>query len=89
MSDQLSESEQLELHWRMTQLSPEGMKALLIEFMEHGRIPTPADDGPSGEFARLIGDDEHLMQTRVASGLWRWMLITLRERQAAGGKQNG
>ncbi len=41
------------------------------------------------EFARLIGDDEHLMQTRLASGLWRWMLITLRERQAAGGSQNG
>ena len=57
MSDQLSESEQLELHWRMTQLTAEGLKPLLIEFMDdHGRISTPADDGPSGEVARMIGN---------------------------------
>jgi hypothetical protein len=89
MDGQLSEAEWRELEWRM-ELSAndhdDQVRQLLVAFMNaHGRIPTPADDGMSGWFAREVwqGDDEQLVQTRFAAttALWRWMLTKLRERQ--------
>jgi hypothetical protein len=94
--DDLSDAEHLELHTRLGKLeAAEGKRAgskllfgLIVEFMDkEGRIPTPIDDGLSGWFARqqleATGDIEGLMQTRiVASGMWRWLLTSLRERQA-------
>jgi hypothetical protein len=89
MDDRLSEAEWLELEWRMELSVTEDdgqVRNLLVSFMnEHGRIPTPADDGMSGWFARDVwqGDDEHLVQARFAStaALWRWMLTRLRDGQ--------
>jgi hypothetical protein len=76
------DAEWLELHARMEQLSAEQTRALLLEWgRTQGRIPTPADDGLSSELARLIDNDEHIMQTRVGVGLWQWLLTTLRARQ--------
>jgi hypothetical protein len=94
--DELSDAEHLELQTRLGKLeAAEGKRAgskllfgLIVEFMDkEGRIPTPIDDGLSGWFARqqleAMGDIECLMQTRiVASGMWRWLLTSLRERQA-------
>jgi hypothetical protein len=49
MDDRLSEAEWLELEWRMELSVTEDdgqVRDLLVSFMnEHGRIPTPADDG--------------------------------------------
>jgi hypothetical protein len=89
MDGQLSEAEWLELEWSMEVSANEGddqVRHLLMAFMdEHGRVPTPADDGMSGWFAREVweGDDEQLVQTRFAAttALWRWMLTKLREGQ--------
>jgi hypothetical protein len=72
MDNRLSEAEWLELEWRMEVSAHDGdtqVRQLLVAFMnEHGRIPTPADDGTSGWSAREIcqGDDEQLVQTRFA-----------------------
>jgi hypothetical protein len=89
MDDRLSEAEWLELEWRMESSAKDDedkVRALLVEFMnEHGRIPTPVDDGMSGWFAREVwqGDAEQLVQTRFAAtaALWRWMLTKLRDGQ--------
>jgi hypothetical protein len=89
MDNRLSEAEWLELEWRMEVSANKGddqVRHLLVAFMnEHGRIPTPVDDGMSGWFAREVwqGDDEQLVQTRFAAtaALWRWMLTKLRDGQ--------
>jgi hypothetical protein len=83
-----------ELEWRMeisATADDDQVRQLLVTFMNaHGRIPTPADDGMSGWFARGVwqGNDEQLVQTRFAAttALWRWMLTKLREGQTATNK---
>jgi hypothetical protein len=89
MDDQLSDAEWLELECRVefsVNRGDDQLRQLLGAFMDaHGRIPTPADDGMSGWFARDVwpGDDESLVQTRFAAttALWRWILTKLREAQ--------
>jgi hypothetical protein len=89
MDGPLSEAEWRELEWRMERSANDDddqVRQLLEAFMNaHGRIPTPADDGMSGWFAREVwqGKDEQLVQTRFAAttALWRWMLTQLREGQ--------
>ena len=89
MDDQLSAAEWLELEWRLefsVNTGDDQVRQLLGAFMDtHGRIPTPADEGMSGWFARDVwpGDDASLLQTRFAAttALWRWMLTRLREEQ--------
>jgi hypothetical protein len=71
MDGQLSEAEWWELEWRMEVSANDGDDQVgqLVAFMnEHGRMPTPDDDGMSGWFAREVwqGDDEQLVQTRFA-----------------------
>lgn len=82
-AERLSDAEWEELLVRFQRLGADEFRALFSTFSsEQGRIPTPADDGFSGWFARTIASsDEQLMQTRIGTGLWRWMLDTLRERQ--------
>jgi hypothetical protein len=89
MDGQLSEAEWWELECRMEVSATEDdnqIRHLLVAFMNaHGRIPTPADDGMSGWFAREVwqGTDEQLVQTRFAAttALWGWLLTQLREGQ--------
>jgi hypothetical protein len=97
MDDQLSTAEWLELEWRLEwSVNTDGdqVRQLLGAFMDmHGRIPTPADDGMSGWFARDVwpGDDASLVQTRFAAttALWRCMLTKLREEQDGNGESGG
>jgi hypothetical protein len=97
MDDQLSAAEWLELEWRLecsVNTGDEQVRQLLGAFMDtYGRIPTPADDGMSGWFARDVwpGDDASLMQTRFAAttALWRWMLTKLREEQDGRDERGG
>jgi hypothetical protein len=79
---QLSEAEWLELKWRMEVSAHEGddqVRHLLMAFMnEHGRVPTPADNGMSGGFAREVGTvmvfDAGFAGGQMSDARWRSFL---------------
>jgi hypothetical protein len=91
MTEPLSDAEWEELHGLRNKLGEDEVVALLIELSsEHGRIPTPADEGLSGWWAREIAtSDEQMMRTRVGTGLWRRMLTKLRVRQTDPDEKGG
>jgi hypothetical protein len=83
---ELSETEDRELQARLETLTPEALLDVLTQIVDdYGRIPTPADDGLSGEVARLIQDDDRLMKMRVVrgvrGGLARQILTVLRSHE--------